>query len=112
LVLVHPRVEPVDVPQQIGNLAGGLHPRIAAADHHEGQQPAAHGRLEAQTRLFEPLDQVYPQPDGVADGFHKVAMLRHARHVAHVDHAAQVNTRCSNFRVAAGRKGPGEKRTV
>ena len=35
----------------------------------EGQQPAAHGRREAQARLFQPLDQVYPQPGAVADGF-------------------------------------------
>ena|SRR6516225_9301259 len=49
LLRVEPRVEPADVPQQIGNLAGGLHAGIAPADHHEGQQPAAHGPGEKRT---------------------------------------------------------------
>src|SRR5215510_13518345 len=70
--------------QEIDQLAGRLDAGKAAADHHEGRQPASVFTHRLQLGLFETRYHAVSQEQGVAQGLEGKCVLPHAAHQVEV----------------------------
>ena len=69
---------------EILNLAGGFNAGVAAADHHEGQEPTPQFGINDQVGLLHAADDGGAEFHGVTDRAHQVSVLSHAGDAAQI----------------------------